>query len=696
MLRGTFDSSLFVRRCLGIHTPHPLVFNSFRQYASLQKGASSLEDKPLSVEDLKVCPEIRNALQKFKFTNMTLVQQKAIPVVLDENDERDLLVQSKTGSGKTLAFLIPIVDRVVSLRNKGMRSGKVKAIILSPTRELAFQTNDVLQSLTSSGQISLSTYLMIGGTNVTNESKQLVKWFSSARNVPDVIIATPGRLLMQLNNFPEFSGINDNLQYLVLDEADTLIDQGFSEEIKDIATFLPQTRKTLFFSATMKRKASELAQGIMKHDRFFLENKESTSIPSLKQRYLEVPKGCTKWASIIRLILDNPDKKMIIFFEQKKMVDMFSEVLKLFHVRHIPLHGGVAQASRTNRFQSFMKSSFEKLLVCTDVAARGLDFPNVEVVIQGDLPSNSQDFSTYFHRSGRTARAGKPGIALIPLTTDELRFVLPVMNAQLRNQYKDDTTMEPLESERCHFAPEGVKSIQDSISDFCDKDPGFRVEARLSSSSFSSINLPKINMLYLGDLRHFDRENIQNLLHEEYAANLGISKSNLVPRKSRAGGDSWGNHSNSRYGGSGGGYRQSTSSYGGGNSYRQSYGDRSSSYADGSSSYGRGGKSYSSYGDRNDRSSSYGDRSSSYGDRSSSYGDRNDRSSSYGRREPSGYGQRLFGDGNRSGVPQGRGRESSFSERSSSSSNKEYRKPSKWSDSLDDDDDFDFSFTKKK
>jgi superfamily II DNA/RNA helicase len=158
-----------------------------------------------------------------------------------------------------------------------------------------------------------------------------------------------------------------------------------------------------------------------------------------------------RWASYIRLILDNPTKKMIFFFETKLAVDLFCYMLKHYEIQHIGLHGGKDQKARTNLFFRFSKDPSSKILVCTDVAARGLDFPNVDVVVQADLPVGSSDFSNYFHRAGRTARAGKNGIALLPLSKKELDLVLPVLSTYLNAHYKENVKMEPLSADEVRF-----------------------------------------------------------------------------------------------------------------------------------------------------------------------------------------------------------------------------------------------------
>lgn len=483
-----------------------------------------------TIDDLKVSPQLKQILKtEFQFEELTLVQAKAIPTVLDKQNAKDVVVQSKTGSGKTLAFLIPILETVIQVRKDGNTKG-IKGLILAPTRELAMQIHDVLLKFTK--KINIRSTLMIGGTKVAEEEKRVYGWAKGVYPVPDILIATPGRVLMHLNALPEMTDVFSKLQFLVLDEADRLIDIGFMDDIQQIAQHLPESRKTMFFSATMKKKADQLVQYVLKEDRIFINNDEHAAIPTLKQRYLQID-GNMKWATLLRLLMDNPTKKIIMFFDMKRSVDMFSSLLQHFGVDHVALHGGKDQQRRTNLFFQFLKDPASKILVCTDVAARGLDFPNVDIVIQADLPYGSEDFSDYFHRSGRTARAGREGMALLPLTAREQEYVLPVMSNHLKAQYKNNAAMQPLnpsEDDLVIATIDQIKNTQGELENVINNDFDLKFEARALLKNYETMLL-KFQSLFLRGVRVYDAERVLSNMKSEISKSLATTLDLRAPSK---------------------------------------------------------------------------------------------------------------------------------------------------------------------
>jgi ATP-dependent RNA helicase DDX18/HAS1 len=580
------------------------VFNNARFFSAESLKTDTNIVSKMSIKDLPVSESLKNALEtSFKFSDLTLVQEKAIPAVLDPNDTRDVIVQSKTGSGKTLAFLIPLVETILKKKKSG--SPVISGLVITPTRELAIQIESVLRKLLASLRANIHQDILIGGMNVAQEEKKLVKWLRGI-GTPDIIVATPGRLLMHLDGMPEFQLLFNNLNHFVLDEADTLIDIGFMEDIQKIARFLPKERKTMFFSATMKRKANELALDVLKKDRLYITNDESAAIPSLKQRVWLID-GDNRWANYIRLIMDNPSKKMIFFFETKKAVDLFARFLNHYDIRNIALHGGKDQKARTNLFFQFSQDTRAKVLICTDVAARGLDFPDVDIVVQADLPVGSSDFANYFHRSGRTARAGKKGIALLPLTTQESEYVLPVLKQFLNAHYKEEVKMIPIDKDDGLVLDGDVKSIQATMEELSSKDLDIRLEARSVARMFDQIST-RFQSLYLRGVRVYTADAVLRNMQASVNKSLGVETS----------------FSGSLGGGLGMGMQREENRF---TKSRPAY-RRDDSYNERRNTYGRpdrsfGGYAKSSYRERDSSPSrSFGDRSSEESSRPRSFGGR--------------------------------------------------------------------------
>ncbi|KAI5186225.1 ATP-dependent RNA helicase DDX18 [Manis pentadactyla] len=346
------------------------------------------------------------AIKEMGFTHMTEIQHKSIRPLLEG---RDLLAAAKTGSGKTLAFLIPAVELIVKL--KFMPRNGTGVLILSPTRELAMQTFGVLKELMTH---HVHTYgLIMGGSNRSAEAQKLA-------NGINIIVATPGRLLDHMQNTPGF--MYKNLQCLVIDEADRILDVGFEEELKQIIKLLPTRRQTMLFSATQTRKVEDLARISLKKEPLYVgvdDDKANATVDGLEQGYVVCPSE-KRFLLLFTFLKKNRKKKLMVFFSSCKSVKYHYELLNYIDLPVLAIHGRQKQNKRTTTFFQFCNAD-SGILLCTDVAARGLDIPEVDWIVQYDPPDDPKE---YIHRVGRTARGlNGRGHALLILRPEELGFL---------------------------------------------------------------------------------------------------------------------------------------------------------------------------------------------------------------------------------------------------------------------------------
>ncbi|KAL7304398.1 hypothetical protein TKK_0003197 [Trichogramma kaykai] len=375
--------------------------SSIHSDVTQDKSFSSLKDK-VSNNTLK-------AIKDMGFTQMTEIQAKAIPPLLEGHD---IVGAAKTGSGKTLAFLIPVVELIY--KHKFVPSKGTGCIIISPTRELSIQTYGILKDLM---KYHNHTYcLMMGGTNTKKDLKNL-------KIGVNIIVTTPGRLLDHLQNATNFTF--SNLQCLVLDEADRMLDIGFERDLKQIIKLLPKERQTILFSATKTEKTKALTTLALKKELVFVgvnDDEDKATVDGLTQGYITVDSE-KKFLMLYTFLAQNPKKKIMVFFISCKSVKFHNEILNLIMDETVPvmcIHGNQKQNKRTQTFDQFCKAS-SGILLCTDVAARGLDIPNVDYIIQYDPPNDAKE---YIHRVGRTARGeGNCGNALLVLQSEELGFL---------------------------------------------------------------------------------------------------------------------------------------------------------------------------------------------------------------------------------------------------------------------------------
>ncbi|RXK39542.1 ATP-dependent RNA helicase HAS1 [Tremella mesenterica] len=379
--------------------PQPLVESS-------DDVALSEEYQTTPFSSLSLTPATTSAIERMGFTTMTEVQARTIPPLLAG---KDVLGAARTGSGKTMAFLVPSVELLSTLRFKPVNGTGV--IIISPTRELALQIFGVAKELMQDHSQTFG--VLMGGANRKTEADKLQKGVN-------LIVATPGRLLDHLQNTKGF--IFKNLKALVIDEADRILEIGFEEEMKQIIKILPnENRQSMLFSATQTTKVTDLARISLRPGPLYINvdsSKSASTVDMLEQGYV-VCESDKRFMLLFTFLRRNLKKKIIVFFSSCNSVNYHAELLNYIDVPVLDLHGKQKQQKRTNTFFEFCNAP-SGILLCTDVAARGLDIPKVDWIIQFDPPDDPRD---YIHRVGRTARAGKSGKSLLFLLPSELGFL---------------------------------------------------------------------------------------------------------------------------------------------------------------------------------------------------------------------------------------------------------------------------------
>ncbi|MCF2443916.1 DEAD/DEAH box helicase [Dyadobacter sp. CY345] len=345
----------------------------------------------MKFEDYQIVPEIKRSLEKAGFKKPTDIQFKAIqPIMKGE----DVLAIAQTGTGKTAAFAIPVIDILHRRKSTGRPDG-IKCIVMVPTRELAIQITEVFDRI---GQYTkVKTFSVFGGVEQGPQIAQLEKGI-------DILVATPGRMFDLVSQ----GHIKLNrIEILVLDEADHMLDLGFIKDIQDLIKFLPNTRQTLFFSATINEKIKKLAYSLVRNairiqispnDKVAKNITHSVAFIGMddKRFFLE------------RVVGENPESKILVFVRTKVRAERVFKALERMGIKSITIHGDKVQDDRLEAMSQFRKGDI-KILIATDVSARGIDIASVDFVVNYDLPDQAEN---YVHRVGRTGRGTQKGIAV--------------------------------------------------------------------------------------------------------------------------------------------------------------------------------------------------------------------------------------------------------------------------------------------
>jgi ATP-dependent RNA helicase RhlE len=352
----------------------------------------------MSFMSLGLSKPLLDALAAKDYTQATPIQLKAIPTVLTG---RDLLGIAQTGTGKTAAFMLPSLDRLAAERPY-LRPGQIRMLVLAPTRELASQIAD---SAKAYGRfMKLSVGVIFGGVPNGKSIREVSRGL-------DVLVATPGRLLDLIDQ--RALSLRD-LEILVLDEADQMLDLGFIHALKRIVALVPATRQTLFFSATMPKAIKQLADQYLKDPAEVSVTPVASTVEKVDQRLMMVNQA-EKPALLIHLLRSEPVERALVFSRTKHGADKVVRLLEAAGLPACAIHGNKSQPQRERAIAAF-KSGEVKVLIATDIAARGIDIPGVSHVINFDLPEVPEQ---YVHRIGRTARAGATGIAIAFCSSDE-------------------------------------------------------------------------------------------------------------------------------------------------------------------------------------------------------------------------------------------------------------------------------------
>jgi ATP-dependent RNA helicase RhlE len=342
--------------------------------------------------ELGLSVRLVNVLEKLGITEPTEIQAKAIPPALAGHN---LMASAETGSGKTAAFLLPIIERL-------QRPGRARALVLAPTRELALQIEANAQSYSRAAR--LRTVAIVGGESLSKQIKAL-------NSGVDLIIATPGRL----NDLIERgAALLATIEVFVLDEADRMLDMGFLPQVRRIIRQLPVKRQTLLLTATLTRAVDQLARELMTNYERVEATRQATTVATLTQKAFPVL-AHAKTPLLLALLKQHPEATFLVFTQTRRCADRLAHILTANRHEVVTLHSDRSQSQRNSALLSF-RSGRARVLVATDVAARGIDVDDIRFVINYEVPATAED---YIHRVGRTARAGRDGSALTLVSPEE-------------------------------------------------------------------------------------------------------------------------------------------------------------------------------------------------------------------------------------------------------------------------------------
>lgn len=418
-------------------------------------------------EDLKIIAPILKALKKEEYVEPTSIQEKAIPLILNRND---VLGSAQTGTGKTAAFAIPILQHLFLDRRQNNSSRYIKALIITPTRELAIQ---ISESFTTYGKFTgIKNTVIFGGVTQRAQTNALLRGI-------DVLVATPGRLLDLIDQgFIQLT----HIKYFVLDEADRMLDMGFIHDIRKIIAKLPMKRQSLFFSATMPQNIVELSSKILNNP-MKVEASPVSSAAETVQHFLYYTNKSSKKDLLSHILQDQKIDQVLLFSRTKHGADKIARDLKKRKINTAAIHGDKAQNQRQKVLAQF-KAGKIRVLVATDIAARGIDIDKLKHVINYNIPNIAE---TYVHRIGRSGRAGEAGTAISICEPEENVFIkdieklinqkiqivienpFPQTEKSMTEKEKKEWEKEKLRKKQEHFASKNKKQNRPNSSKFYKK-----------------------------------------------------------------------------------------------------------------------------------------------------------------------------------------------------------------------------------
>ena len=402
---------------------------------------------------------LNKSLKSINFITPTPIQEKSIPIILDGND---ILGSAQTGTGKTAAYAIPIIDLL-------LKSKKSSVLILIPTRELAKQVLDVVHSLLGF-KSSISSISLIGGESMSKQLSQL-------KRRPRIFVGTPGRI----NDHLRRGSLNFNdVKYLILDETDRMLDMGFEVQIKDILKHIKGEKQILMFSATIPKNIIKLSSKYLNNPVRVSVGDSNIVAENITQEIIEL-KSDEKLLQLIDQI-NKRNGSILVFVKTKYGTEKLAKSLSKNKIKSFPLHGGLRQSKRNTVMKKFREMKF-RVLIATDVAARGLDVPHIEHVINYDLPQLAEDF---IHRIGRTARAGSKGIALTFITKGDFvkwKEIQKIVNPSNKNKSKKTSNKNLLNKKKLNKTKNFDKKKRPSSKKVFNKNKKYKKDQRLSYSS---------------------------------------------------------------------------------------------------------------------------------------------------------------------------------------------------------------------
>lgn len=380
-------------------------------------GGLILENNNMSFESLGLLTELRRAVSEKGYTKPTPIQKQAIPVILEG---RDLMGGAQTGTGKTAGFTLPLLQRLIETQKPAKGRRPLRALVLTPTRELAAQ---VAESVRDYGRyLPLRSTVVFGGVSINPQKIKLIKGV-------DILVATPGRLLDHISQ----RSVNlSDIDILVLDEADRMLDMGFIHDIKKVLALVPKKKQTLLFSATFSDEIKKLANSLLNSPALIEVARQNAATETVTQVVHPVDKN-RKRELLSFLIGSNNWQQVLVFARTKHGANRLAEQLNKDGITSAAIHGNKSQGARTRALSDF-KTGKVRVLVATDIAARGIDIDQLPHVVNYELPNVAED---YIHRIGRTGRAGNEGEAMSLVCVDELQLLKDIEKLIKSNIPKD-------------------------------------------------------------------------------------------------------------------------------------------------------------------------------------------------------------------------------------------------------------------
>jgi len=407
----------------------------------------------MSFDSLGLRAELVSAVSKKGYTSPTSIQAQSIPLILEG---RDLMGGAQTGTGKTASFTLPLLQRLMETGEGKTKASKVRALILTPTRELAAQVAESVKDYGS--ELPISSFVIFGGVNINPQKQKL-------RKGVDILVATPGRLL---DHVSQKTVDLSSVEVLILDEADRMLDMGFIRDIRKVLALLPKQKQTLLFSATFSSEIKKLSSSLL-HNPALIEVAQENSTSELISQVVHPVDKKRKRELLSFLIGSNDWKQVLVFTRTKHGANKLAEQLNKDGITAAAIHGNKSQGARTKALANF-KTNDIRVLVATDIAARGLDIDQLPHVVNFELPNVPED---YVHRIGRTGRAGSLGEAMSLVCVDELKLLKGIEHLIKSNikkvtfeGYEPDPSIkpEPIQNGRNNQRPRNTSAKKHSHS----------------------------------------------------------------------------------------------------------------------------------------------------------------------------------------------------------------------------------------